>query len=50
MKIELVLELDDETMIDETNETGLTGPAYDDLTGWLIDNGYSIESGPDKVS
>jgi hypothetical protein len=49
MKIELVIETDDPAMIDETNSTGLSGPAYDELIDSLMEQGYSIADGPDRV-
>ena len=49
MKINLVLQTDDPKMIDVTDGTGLSREAYDALIESLMELGYELADGPDKV-
>lgn len=40
MKITITAEIDDPNMIDDTNSTGLTGDAFNDVTEGLMELGF----------
>lgn len=50
MEIKLTLSVDEDEMVDEADSTGLTNAAFDELTGALMDLGYSFVDGPTAVS
>lgn len=48
MRVFLTLEVPDDNA-DPEDKTGLTSPAYDELTEAIADLGYSLVSGPTKA-
>lgn len=49
MKIKLVLEVDDPSLIDENHKMGITEEAYEALMDALPNLGFAIDSGPDRL-
>lgn len=49
MKIDLTLLVNDDQYVDLTHPMGITNEAYDQLTEAIMDAGFEIVNGPDRV-
>lgn len=49
MKIRLTLVVEDDELVDEDDDSGLTEAAYNALSDAVADAGFSILTGPDKM-